>query len=61
LARLKQSEHASSPESGGRTGDPEQSGDGSAIDFQVGRNVPAEIRRSDDNETATQPTGGVLT
>ena len=34
-------------------------GDGSAIDFQVGRNIPAEIRRSDDKETATRLSGGV--
>ena len=33
--------------------------DGSAIDFQVGGNVPAEIRRSDDNETATRLSRGV--
>jgi hypothetical protein len=26
---------------------------GLAIDFQVGREIPAEVRHSDDNETAT--------
>jgi hypothetical protein len=33
--------------------------DGSAVNFQAGGNVPAEIRRSDHNQTTTWVSRGV--
>jgi len=32
---------------------------GSTIDLQVGRKIPAKVRRSDDNETTFWASGGV--
>jgi len=41
------------PGCGGRTGDPDNVRDCLAIDLEISSNVPAELRDSDHNETAT--------